>query len=452
MQVVLISTYELGRQPFGLASPAAWLKSRGHDVVCVDTSRQRLALESVAEAGLVAFYLPMHTATRLAVPLIQRIREARPEAHICCYGLYAPMNEPYLRALGVKTILGGEFERALADLADGSGVAPPLISLDRLRFVTPDRSQFPALSSYATLHLNGTTKRVGSTEASRGCKYLCRHCPVVPVYNGTFRVVQRGVVLADIRQQVAMGAEHITFGDPDFFNGPGHAMAIVDALHAEFPSLTYDATIKIEHLLKHRDLLPRLKSTGCLFIISAVESINDQVLALLDKGHTRADFVEAVRLTRDAGLTLTPTFVTFTPWTTFADFQELLETLVELDLVEHVAPIQLAIRLLIPPGSRLLELPEMREKLGEFDSTALSYQWRHDDPSVDRLCSEIQLLIQTEERRKSSRRAIFARIWELAHDRPLPAAFHLGSGGAVPSLSEPWYCCAEPTSEQLAQI
>src|SRR6266852_4060405 len=452
MKVALISTYELGRQPFGLASPAAWLGRRGHDVICIDTSRERLPLDQVMEAGLIAFYLPMHTATRLAVPLIQRILAAKPDASICCYGLYAPMNEPFLRELGVRTVIGGEFEQQLADLADGSFHSQPLISLDRLRFVTPERSYFPALASYATLSINGAIKTVGSTEASRGCKYLCRHCPVVPVYNGAFRIVQRDVVLADIRQQVAMGAEHITFGDPDFFNGPTHAMAIVDALRAEFPSLTYDATIKIEHLLKHRDLLPRLKTTGCLFIISAVESINDQVLALLDKGHTRADFVEAVRLTREAGLTLTPTFVTFTPWTTLSDFRELLETLVELDLVDNVAPIQLAIRLLIPAGSRLLELPEMREKLGEFDSSALSYQWRHDDPSVDRLCSEIQVLIQTEEQRKSSRSAIFARIWELAHDRPLPAGFHLGSSGAVPYLSEPWYCCAEPTSEQLAQI
>jgi radical SAM superfamily enzyme YgiQ (UPF0313 family) len=452
VKVALISTYELGRQPFGLASPAAWLTGRGHEVICVDTSRQRLPLDAVTGAGLVAFYLPMHTATRLAVPLIQRILKARPEAHICCYGLYAPMNEPFLRALGVKTVLGGEFERALADLADGSTDVLPLISLDRLRFVPPDRSRFPALSSYATLNVSGASKRVGSTEASRGCKYLCRHCPVVPVYNGAFRIVQRDVVLADIRQQVAMGAEHITFGDPDFFNGPAHAMAIIDALHAEFPRLTYDATIKIEHLLKHRDLLARLKATACLFIISAVESIDDRVLKLLDKGHTRADFVEAVRLTREAGLTLTPTFVTFTPWMTLRGFRELLETLVDLDLVENVAPIQLAIRLLIPAGSRMLDLPEVREKLGEFDSLALSYRWRHDDPAVDRLCSDIQLLIQTEERRKSSRRAIFARIWELAHDRPLPAGFHLGSSGAVPYMSEPWYCCAEPTSEQLAQV
>ena len=158
----------------------------------------------MTEAGLVAFYLPMHTATRLAVPLIQRILKSRPEAHICCYGLYAPMNEPFLRSLGVRTILGGEFERALADLADGDGGGQPLISLDRLRFVPPDRSRLPALSSYATLFVDGVTKRVGSTEASRGCKYLCRRCPVVPVYNGAFRIVQRDVVLADIRQQVAM--------------------------------------------------------------------------------------------------------------------------------------------------------------------------------------------------------------------------------------------------------
>jgi len=456
VKIALISTYELGRQPFGLASPAAWLESRGHEVVCVDTSRQQLPLDIVTQAGLVAFYLPMHTATRLAVPLIQRILKAQPEAYICCYGLYAPMNQPFLRALGVKTVIGGEFEQALVNLADGAGSDPPLISLDRLRFVAPNRSQLPVLSSYATLSLDGASKRVGSTEASRGCKHLCRHCPVVPVYNGVFRIVQRDVVLADIRQQVAMGAEHITFGDPDFFNGPGHAMALVDAVHAEFPGLTYDVTIKIEHLLKHRDLLPRLKTTGCLFIISAVESINDRVLELLDKGHTRADFVAAVRLTREAGLTLTPTFVTFTPWTTLRDFRELLETLFDLDLVENVAPIQLAIRLLIPAGSRLLELPEMRAKLGEFDSSALSYQWRHDDPAVDRLCAEIQSLIQREERQtdpqRKSRRAIFARIWDLAHDRPFPADFHFATCGAVPFLSEAWYCCAEPTSEQLAQI
>jgi radical SAM superfamily enzyme YgiQ (UPF0313 family) len=439
VRVALISTYELGRQPFGVASAAAWLRRGGHRVLCVDTSRQALPLETVAEAGLIAFYLPMHTATRLAVPMIEKIRGIRPEAHICCFGLYAPMNEAFLRAQGVQTIVGGEFEQALVDLA-GGGTGDSPVQMPRLHFILPDRSQLPPLRSYASLQLDGATRRVGSTEASRGCKYLCRHCPVVPVYNGAFRIVQRDVVLADIRQQVAMGAEHITFGDPDFFNGPTHAMAIVNAMHAEFPELTYDVTVKIEHLLKYRALLAGLKAAGCLFITSAVESLDDRLLIMLDKGHTRADFLEAVRLTREADLTLAPTFVTFTPWTRLGGYRELLETLVELDLVENVAPIQLAIRLLIPAGSRLLELPEVIERIGAFDSSALSYQWRNEDRSVDRLCEEIQLLIQEEERRKASRRAIFGKIWDLAHDRPRPVDFHLAARATIPYLNEPWYC------------
>ncbi|HTM47397.1 MAG TPA: CUAEP/CCAEP-tail radical SAM protein [Bryobacteraceae bacterium] len=437
MKVALISTYEMGRQPFGLASPAAWLERRGHEVVCIDASRRQLPLAEVADAGLIAFHLPMHTATRLAVPLISRILAARPDAHICCYGLYAPMNEPFLREQGVRTILGGEFEKSLADLADGA--ATGAATLDRLRFITPVRAQLPGLGSYAKLKLGNEWKTAGYTEASRGCKHLCRHCPVVPVYNGAFRVVQRDVVLADIRQQAAAGAEHITFGDPDFFNGPGHAMAIVNALHAEFPELTYDVTIKIEHLLKHRDLLPGLRRTGCLFVVSAAESIDDEVLARLDKGHTRADFAEAACLMRRTGLTLSPTFITFTPWTTRQSYRELLETLAGMELVENVAPIQLAMRLLIPAGSRLLELPEVRRIAGRFDPSALAHPWRHEDPSIDGLCVEIQRLIQREEG-AASRGEMFGKIRELATGEASPPDFHLPARATIPYLNEPWYC------------
>ena len=120
--------------------------------------------------------------------------------------------------------------------------------------------------------------------------------------------------------------------------------------------------------------------------------------------------------------------------------RELLETLVALELVENVAPIQLAMRLLIPAGSRLLDLAEVRQMVRPFDPAALSYPWRHDDPALDRLCSEIQSLIQREERRKASRREIFAGIWSLAHDRPVPVDFHLAARATIPYLDEPWYC------------
>ena len=77
----------------------------------------------------------------------------------------------------------------------------------------------------------------------------------MPVYGGPFRAIPIDVVVGDVRAQVAAGAEHISFGDPDFFNGPTHARRIVEAVAKEFPRLTYDVTIKIEHILRHVDML-----------------------------------------------------------------------------------------------------------------------------------------------------------------------------------------------------
>ena len=435
MKVLLVSTYELGRQPFGLASPAAWLAQRAHDVRCADLSIEPLHQEAVRDRELIAFYLPMHTATRLAAELIPKIRQMNSTAHLCCYGLYAPLNECYLRTLGVGTILGGEFEAGLAALADGAGPGA-LVSLDRLQFLAPVRTGLPPLEKYATLRMNGTRKRVGYTEASRGCKHLCRHCPVVPVYQGKFRIVQSEVVLEDVRQQVAGGAEHITFGDPDFFNGPTHAMHIVETMRREFPGLSYDATIKIEHLLEHPDLLPRLKETGCLFVTSAVESVDDRVLEKLDKGHTRADFIWVVEQFRRIGLTLAPTFIPFTPWTTRQSYYELLALLAELDLVEHVAPIQLALRLLIPRGSLLLDLDDVQAVITGFDEPALLYRWKHPDRQMDALAAEAMMLAALE----GSRREIFRKMWDLAANRPLPEDFDSMPRATIPYMDEPWYC------------
>ena len=442
MNVLLVSTYELGHQPFGLASPAAWLADRGHDVACVDLSVESLNADQVREADLVAFYLPMHTATRLSARVIEKVRGLNPGAHICCYGLYAPLNESYLRALGAQTILGGEFEPGLVSLverlASGRAGAPsePVISLDRLQFQLPLRSALPPLEKYARLQIGSSSKRAGYTEASRGCKHLCRHCPVVPVYQGSFRVVQSDIVLADIRQQVAVGAEHITFGDPDFFNGPTHAMRIAEALHREWPAVTYDATIKIEHLLRHRHLLPRLRETGCLFVTSAVESLDDAVLAKLDKGHTRADFIEVVREFRSAGLTLAPTFIPFTPWTTRESYRELLELLLELDLMEHVAPVQLALRLLIPRGSRLLELEDIQAVVRAFDDPALLYRWQHPDPEIDDLANQALRIAAS----RGPRREIFGCLWNLVSERPLFEDLDLMPRATIPYLDEPWFC------------
>ncbi len=452
VRALLISTYDSGHQPFGLASPAAALRGAGVEVTCADLAKQRLKDEVVRAADVVAFFLPMHTATRLALRVIDRVRSLNPAARLCAYGLYAPLNAPMLRDRGVREILGGEFEDGLvqaivsSSARDGGATSPqqdarPVVP--RVTFAVPDRGGLPPLTRYASLQSGAEQRTSGYTEASRGCKHLCRHCPIVPVYGGRFRIVPPAIVMADVRAQVAAGARHITFGDPDFFNGIKHALAIVESFAREFPGISYDVTIKVEHLLGHADALPVLRDTGCAFVTSAVESIDDRILALLEKGHTREDFERVVRLCRDTGVVLSPTFVAFTPWTTLGGYCELLEEIDRLALVDHVAPIQLAIRLLVPQGSRLLELEEMRAVIGRFDPRWLTYVWRHPDPRVDALQREIERVVGT--KLTADRREVFGRVWDIAHaaaERVAPPRYDTGAlpRAAIPYLNEPWYC------------
>jgi len=460
-KVALINPYELGRQSFNLAAPAALLKAAGFDVVCLDFTLQKLDPDVLRGAGLVAIHLGMHTATRIAVAALPKIRALAPSAHVCMYGLYAAMNEALLRGLGVQTLLGGEFETGLLALAgrlrdgdvdDGGGAQrEPLVDFSRVAFVTPDRTGLPKLAQYAHLILpDGGTKITGFTETTRGCKHLCRHCPVVPVYEGKFRTVDKDVVLADITQQVAAGAAHISFGDPDFFNGPTHARKVLEAMHARFPQLTFDATIKIQHLLNHTELLPVLREFGCLFVTSAVESVDDEVLGFFDKHHTRADFERALTLCRASGIALAPTFVSFTPWTTLDGYLDLLRELVRLKLQEAVPAVQLSIRLLVPQGSYLLHLPGFADRLEPFDSELLGYPWRHADPAVDALQKQVQAAAMRME--SATRTEVFGEIWRLAHaaaGRKEPSLDGVDPGPPIPRLSEPWYCCSEPTEQQL---
>jgi radical SAM superfamily enzyme YgiQ (UPF0313 family) len=449
VRALLISTYDLGRQPFGLASPAAWLQRAGIAVCMRDLSREALDEDQVRDATLIAFYLPMHTATRLAVPVIRRVRSLNPSATVAAYGLYAPLSESLLRENGVSVVIGPEAEELLVNLATGPTAGPATdtggvgaANIPRLTFITPQRQGLPGLERYATLQMPDGTRRIaGSTDATRGCKHRCRHCPIVPIYDGQFRVVPMDVVLTDIAQQVAGGAEHITFGDPDFFNGPTHARRIVEELHARHPHVTYDVTIKIEHLLRHAQLLRVLARTGCLFITSAVEAVDDRILVKLEKGHTRADFAAAAGLCHDAGVPLAPTFVAFTPWTTVDGYRDLLDTIDNLGLVEHVAPVQWGLRLLVTQGSRLLELEDVRARIGPFDNNTLTYPWTHDDPRVDALQADVVRLVGV--RLTHERRQLFDAVRQMAGLKPGPcpnAEDDLVARSTIPYLNEPWYC------------
>src|SRR6266566_6666831 len=457
--ILLISCYELGHQPFHLASLHTMLQQAGYSPVSVDTAVEALTDESITRARFVGVSVPMHTALRLGQLVAQRVRSLNPAAHICFYGLYASLNENYLLQETVDSVIGGEYEipllRLIATLESGQTAPIPGVStreqsstpwIQRTPFVVPERHQLPSPSRYARLEVNGERLLAGYTETTRGCKHTCLHCPITPIYHGLFFAVPVEIVLADIRTQVKQGVGHITFGDPDFFNGPGHAMRITRALHQEFPGITFDATIKIEHLLKHRHLLPELKSLGCAFIVSAVESLNDNVLRHLDKGHTSADVAEAIELMAQMGIPLRPSLMPFSPWETLESYFTLLNFFEERRLIEQIDPVHFSIRLLVPPGSTLLDTVDSPQWLGELDSAAFTYRWRHPDSRMDALYEKVAALVERAERAKASPIETFFHIKAMAlaisgkDVDVVEAVQEYGSPRVLPHLTESWFC------------
>ncbi len=463
--ILLISCYELGHQPLGVAWASAFLRQAGFAPRTLDVSTEGFQQEMALGAQFIGISVPMHTALSLGVRVAQRIRGINPSCHICFLGLYATLNAEFLLASVADSVIGGEYEAALVPLVEslalrqskeiagvsrtGTLQAPVL---QRLSFPLPARDTLPGLESYARLEKDGERLLAGHVEASRGCLHLCLHCPIPPVYGGRFFVVPQAIVLEDIRRQVEAGAKHITFGDPDFLNGPGHSLAIVRKLHREFPEITFDFTAKIEHLLKHRSIFPELAEKGCLFVISAVESLSDDVLRRLHKGHTRKDVEEALAILRRSGISLRSSWVAFTPWTTLQDYVEMLEFIEKEDLVDHIDPVHLSIRLLIPPGSALLSQGDMKSFLKELDQANFCYPWNHPDPRMDALYQEVRKVVALAAGEKEDAWITFQRIKRLAAPAHGEVSLPDSARKRPPRLSETWFCCAEPTEGQVASV
>jgi radical SAM superfamily enzyme YgiQ (UPF0313 family) len=468
VHVLLLSTYELGHQPLGLARPAADLLAAGHELRCHDLAVERLDPAHVAWADLIGISAPMHTATRLGARLARLLRELNAHAHLTFYGLYASLHADVLVPDLADSAIGGEFEAPLVALADGlrrvgrthadlapiPGVRTAFhdggVDLGRQTFRLPRRDLLPPLERYAHVDLGAEQRPVGYVEASRGCAHRCLHCPITPVYGGRLRVVQQDVVLQDIEQLIRMGARHITFGDPDFFNGIRHSLRIVEELHAAYPSVTYDATIKVEHLLEHGHQLATLARTGCLFIVSAVESIDDRVLTYLAKGHTAADVDTALDLTRGAGIPVRPTFLPFTPWLDLDGYRRLLAWVRRCDLIGNVDPVQYAIRMLVPRGSSLYGTSALAPHVGPFDGETFSYRWTHPDPRMDALQLQVAAAVEDAASGGGSPAQTLARVECLAATMagdasagggiPDSAGVVLPSAAFVPRLTEAWFC------------
>jgi radical SAM superfamily enzyme YgiQ (UPF0313 family) len=470
-KVALVSTYELGLQPIGVAATAANLIDSGIQVEILDVPVEGLREEILAKADFVGISIPMHTALKLGLDVAKKVKQINPTAHVCFFGLYASLSGRHLLEEVADSVVGGEYSYPLINLIkklNGDEVvnlegvwtknkySPPY--LGRPTYTTPARYLLPPLEKYAKLLTSNGTRLIGNVETTRGCAHTCLHCPITPVYSGKLRVVPESVVMEDIRNLVRMGAEHITFVDPDFLNGVKHTLNIVRKMHEEFPTLTYDFTTKVEHIVEYAHIFPELKSLGCLFVLSAFESSKDEVLKNFEKGHTRKDMELALKIVRDVGIDIRPTLVFFNPWVTVEDLLDCLEFIEDNELIYNIEPVQYAIRLLVPKGSSLAGTDQLPMEVLREDGFNL--KWTHSDERIDRIYDECCHIVENAAHNHEDQLTTFLKVKDLMliykgknkETRGFnPAVLKTYTKKDLPRISECWFCCAEPTSDQVLQ-
>lgn len=454
VKVLAVSTYELGHQPLILAQIASVLTKYDIEFSVVDNSVANYSFNTLDDFMLpnnslpthLIISVPMHTATQLGKSIAAKAKKLFGEDLVTiAIGLYAKVaaQEP------------GLFDIAIPDLDLNYLLSQLNVNetLDQktLRALVPDRTMLPGLGNYAHFISSNSKELVGYVETTVGCAHMCRHCPVPVIHKGSFKAIPVATVMSQIDTLYHEGARHITFGDPDFLNGPTHALKILRQMHTKYSDLTFDATIKVEHVLENLDIWDEMRELGLQFIVSAFEHTSDIILKKLAKGHTKNDIVKSISVLRRSGIEVRPSLLPFTPWTTREDLVDLIDFIFEQDLVANVDPVQLSIKLLIPLDSLLLEDADL--SVQQWNSETLSFEWNFPDPAIDQVHKEISQLIQKSESLETNSLTTLTSIREIIYSligiKPPFISFEELSHSEKPRLSESWFCCAEPTINQL---
>ena len=353
MKILLLSFYDLGKQPKIISELYQKLNNGTNEIDIVDYSVEEKTL-NLKNYDALGVYASMHTASVLAE---EYLRNKDLPNKLFVFGLYAKVfKEMFQNCEIIQNLDNADLESLLN------------VQLNEeysFKHSVPDRTVLPSITDYSHIVDGSNNLIAGSVETTYGCKHECTHCPVPIEFNGTFKTFGTDKILKDVSNQVEAGAKHISFNDPDFFNGPKHALKILEALNIEHPDLTYDSTIKVEHILKYPDYFKELKNLNMLFVISAFETTNDKVLNILKKNHSSLDLNSAVEFSLSHSIDIRPTWMPFSPWTEKQDLPNIIKLIEEYRLRETVDPIQLTIKLLVPKNSLILNDPDINNYLEE---------------------------------------------------------------------------------------
>jgi radical SAM superfamily enzyme YgiQ (UPF0313 family) len=407
MKVIVATTFESGYQPLNAICAATAIKDAGFDVSLVDVYVEGLHEANFYYADVICISIPLFDSLSTGVQLAENIEKWNSKAKIVFFGQYATINANSLTGKYSHYTIVGEWEIPLVNLVKYlNGFETDLLGvvdiakarsnktiipyLNRSDFTLPDRSLSPPLIKYPQPQIDrllGEKQIVGGVEGTRGCHHKCTYCSVYAAYKGKIIIVPGDLIERDVEALVAQGMTHLTFTDADFFNAKKHNLKLMRKLHDEFPSLTYDFTTRVDHILENKEIIKEMVQLGLAFITTALEFPKQEVLDQVIKEIDMPMIKEAINFVLSLGIKLNPTFIMFNPWVGLEDLALFYHFVEENKLENIIDPIQFETRLHLYKGSPLLSNnPSIRNL--ELEEHEFHFDWKHPDPRVDTLFTE----------------------------------------------------------------
>lgn len=199
----------------------------------------------------------------------------------------------------------------------------PIPNLDMLPFPAYDKFQF---SEYSLSEIPIVT--------SRGCPHNCIYCAVHCIMGYRFRPRSPENVISEIEHWISKGHIHFQFTDDNFTFDIIRAKQICDLIIQKKLNIKWNIRNGIRVDKVDKELLEKMKQSGCYFIFFGMESGAQPILKSIKKGTTIDQIRNAVALTKEVGLPAGGTFMIGHPDETYRDFEESINLARSLELDE----------------------------------------------------------------------------------------------------------------------
>jgi anaerobic magnesium-protoporphyrin IX monomethyl ester cyclase len=233
----------------------------------------------------------------------------------------------------IDVIVRGEGELTMVDLVNAVKNSRPFSGINGVSFqrngrifhnrdrpLIADLDQLPMpayhfvqdhIRNYHFTMMAGPKAIYALVEGSRGCPHRCTFCSQWKHWRGTWRSKSPKRIADEFELcSREFGVEFLWLTDDNFSLGPSARQLCDEIVRRGITGdIMWFVQARCDDMVRHKDLLPKMRSAGNMWILTGAESGSEQTLRSVRKGIDPDQTGDAVRLMKKSGIFAETTFI-----------------------------------------------------------------------------------------------------------------------------------------------